>query len=311
MGPMDSPHAAAPRAGARVLALVIGVLFAGSALVHRAFAGGVDSDGDGLTDDFETYLATASSAARFQCDPSNPDSDGDGQPDGFEYCLSHGEDVVSPGEQHPVVPMVTLGSHQVGGKLVLSFYVVPADLQAIDTFHLIVAVPDASGMPVLADLTDVVATYGVESVSVASWGPYSMAVYRVLIPLGAIAPLESISFAVVGKVAGIPVGDDAAFTTYKGRAFRWYYTAAAGSGGQTVQGQARPQSTDVPPEAQAQEVCKTVDVTDPTETKGLVRRVTLSAGCTGGEWSCFAGICAVGGPLAQPKVVLDHLELLE
>jgi len=269
-----------------------------------------DSDHDGLNDNFETYLATASNAPEFATSSVNADSDGDGQPDGFEYCLSGGTEIYSPNKVHAVVPKVTLGSYQLGDQLHLILFVVPGDLSAIDAFHLFVAVEGANGAPIMLDLTEIFAV-NIQAVGLTSYGPYTMGVFQTSIPISSAVGLFP-SFAVMplGSIAGIPTGDSATFTVHQGRAYRWRYTPkfTLDPEDDVVEGEAEPQDAEVEPGAVSDEVCKTTEVTNPTSTPGVLERVTTSAGCDGGKWTCVASVCTA--LVGKKVIVLDHLDFL-
>ena len=271
-----------------------------------------DSDGDGLNDKFENYLATVSNAAHFATSSVNADSDGDGQPDGFEFCLSGGAEIVSPNKVHPVVPKVTLGSYQAGDQLHLLLFVLPGDLTAIDAFHFMVSVEGPSGAPLLLDLTDVFAV-NIQAIGLASYGPYNMAVFQTSIPISsAIALFPSFAVMPLGSIAGVETGDSATFTVHNGDAYRWSYRPIPSldpNEDEVVEGEAIPQDSDVESSANADEVCKTTESSNPTATPGVLERVTTAAGCTGGTWTCVASVCSA--LVGKKVIVLDHLDFLD
>ncbi|MBI4880739.1 MAG: hypothetical protein HY812_13935 [Planctomycetes bacterium] len=275
-----------------------------------------DSDHDGLSDQFEAYLSTASTDPALAANPLNADSDGDGQPDGFEYVLSERKEVFSPGKLHSLVPKVAMGSHQAGNQLILSLYVIPADLQAVDKFHFLVSVPSGNGSPYVFDLTELLAL-NITGVGVTSYGPYSLAVFQTSIPVEVMDLFSSFAIAALGEVAGIRTGDSGTYTVHNGSVYRWEYTpvaqppTAGQSSSDYADGEAQPQQGDAGPGYQEVQVCLSVDAREPTGVPGVLQSVVMSINCNGGDWTCHASICATGGPASQPKVVLDHLELLK
>lgn len=273
-----------------------------------------DSDGDGLSDAFEAYLSTASTDPALAANPYDADSDGDGQPDGFEYCLSSRQEVNSPGVVQSVVPQITLGSHQVGDQLILTLYIIPGDLELLEDFVLLAAAPMPSGEPKVINATAIL-EQNIQSVSFVHYRHFSMAVLRASAPISVLGAYSSIAFAALGKTVGVKTGDSATFTVHQGLAYRWTYksVAAPGSdpGGDDTEGEAEPQSTDGEPGAQPEKVCKTTDIKDPGQTPGVLTTIPTGASCDGGTWTCSTDLCTPGGPAAQPKVVLDHLSLLQ
>ncbi len=288
----------------------------GSELEASAPALVQDSDHDGLCDAFETYLSTASTDPALAANPLNADSDGDGQPDGFEYVLSERKEVFSSGKLHSVVPKVAMGSHQVGNQLILSLYVIPADLAAVDRFHFLVSVPSGHGTPYVFDLTDLLAV-NITAVGVTSYGPYSLAVFQTSIPVEVMALFSSFAIAALGEVAGVKTGDSGTYTVHNGSVYRWQYTPVAPppgggqSGTESAEGEAQPQQSESGPGSQSVQVCLSTDSREPTGVPGVLQSIVTSIGCNSGNWACIASVCSAGGAAAQPKVVIDHLELLK
>lgn len=270
-----------------------------------------DSDHDGMSDALEIYWNGASTIAEMDANPVNADTDQDGQPDGFEFCLSGGKSVVSPGFVHPVTPKITLGAHQEGDEIVLSMFVVPADVSVVDAFHFIVGVQGPSN-PVLVDLTELLVG-NIEAVGSASYSGYSLAVIETRVPMNLIRVLGSASFAAIGTIAGVKTADSATLTVTNGVGYRWVYTELAGppAAATFVEGEAQPLSPDVPNGAVTSQTCETQEVREPTATPGVLQSLVLAAACQGGKWSCNFGYCSSGGPAAQPKLVLDTKSLLK
>ena len=274
-----------------------------------------DADGDGLLNILEGHLSADSTDPGLAANPYNADSDGDGQPDGFEYCLSNRTSVVSPGVVHSMVPKITLGSHQEGDSLVLSIYVIPGEVSHLDRFHFLAAAPSVTGQTVVVEATELlVENIGQRgSASLVRHGPYSMAVYRARTSIPLMSAFSSLAFAVLAEVAGETVGDSATFTVHNGTAYRWNYHSTAGpaggGGSGDSEGEAEPQQ-DPGTGSLPQRICLSSEVSEPSEIPGVLVTVPISTGCATGNWQCDSSVCSDGGPASQPKVVLDHLQLL-
>lgn len=264
-----------------------------------------DVDLDGLSDAFESYLNIISSNPAWDVSPLNGDSDGDSQPDGFEFCLSNRAGAVSPGVVHPVVPKMTLVSHQQGSDIAVSLMVIPGALSVLDDFHLYVAVKDPAGKIVLVDLTAKLATT-ISSVDFVWWGPHQMAVLEFKIPVEFVRLYGAVAIAATGRLDGMPLGDSLSLSSGGNKIFRWTYVKAkAGGNGSSATGYAEPQEAAAGETWNEDEVCGSVDSQVPTETPGVLQSVVVSIGCTAGAFACDGGICSMGGAASAPKLILD------
>jgi hypothetical protein len=263
----------------------------------------VDTDTDGLPDDFESYLNLVSTNPAWDALPTNADSDGDGQPDGFEFCLSHRAEVVSPGSTHPVVPTITIGAHQVADQIVVSIFLIPAAVSQISDFQFVAAVPNGGGGADLVNLTDFLGVV-VEAVDYAYWGAYGMAVFQFRIPAALVTQYQTLAIAAIGRVGPYAIGDSLTLTAAAGKTFRWHYVRLKGDEGGAA-GVSEPLDPSVPNGWTTAEVCGSVDIQVPTETPGLLASVVQALGCTSGSYACNGGVCSMGGAASQPKLVLD------
>ena len=276
----------------------------------------VDSDHDGLSDRIEAHLSEMTTDPALAANPFNADSDGDGMPDGFEYCLSHLQQVVSPGSTPPMVPTITLGSHQEGDHLVLTLYVVPGDPSELGRFRFLAAAPNTTGGAVVIEATDLLVDNIVlrGSQTLVQHGPYSMGVYEARTSIALLDMFASVAFAVVAEVAGERVGDSATFTVHEGTAYRWEYSSSGNAPGAEVaseDGSAEAQD-DAGEEAEPEKVCISTEVFEPTGVPGLLVTAPLSTSCQSGTRTCTAGnFCSDGGAAHAEKLVLDVDWLLQ
>lgn len=108
----------------------------GPALARGDYAEGTDSDGDGLSDEFERFTAT---------DEHDDDSDGDGYGDGAEWVLwSNPNDAATVPDPRPAVRSCAFESAGVL-RVYTAFY--PANVDLIDSFHLLAASPEFVSAP--------------------------------------------------------------------------------------------------------------------------------------------------------------------
>lgn len=268
-----------------------------------------DVDLDGLSDAFESYLNIISSNPAWDVSPLNGDSDGDSQPDGFEFCLSNRAGAVSPGVVHPVVPKMTLASHQQGPDIAVSLMVIPGALSVLDDFHLYIAVKDPAGQVVLVDLTPKLATT-ISAVDFVWWGPHQMAVLGFKIPVEFVRQFGAVAIAATGRLDGMPLGDSLSLSSTGNKIFRWTYVKAkaggnGSGGGSSASGYAEPQEAAAGETWNEDEVCGSIDSQVPTETPGVLQSVVVSIGCTSGAFACDGGICSMGGAASAPKLILD------
>jgi len=116
---------------------------------------GIDSDGDGMSDEFERFTDTNADVA---------DTDDDGYDDGAEWVLrSDPNDSASVPDPKPAVRSY---AYESAGMLRIQTLVYPADETLVDSFHLVAASPEfdnategdpGSGLGVI-DLTDALPT---------------------------------------------------------------------------------------------------------------------------------------------------------
>ncbi len=270
-----------------------------------------DTDHDGLTDEQETYFATASSDPALDANPFNADSDGDGEPDGFEYCLSGGTSIVTPGKTHAAEPKLTIASYQNGSSLVLSFLLMGSDIALVEDFK-IFASTLINGKPVLVDVTNVWLKC-IHSVGIATYGPHALFVFQATAPVGLIESNDSLAIAAVAKVAGATIGDSATYTASKGLVYRW----RAQPGGSAMAAAAMSDSTAEPQGgaaavgADVNQVCGSEDIQEPSNVGGVLTSIVVDVGCGAGTWSCSGSVCSMTGDAAKPRVVLDVDSLLD
>ncbi len=271
-----------------------------------------DTDHDGLSDAFEAYLAGVSTDPGLHPDPLVADTDGDQLPDGFEYCLSGGRDVTSSNRTYSIIPTLTLASYQSGSDLLLALHAIPGDLVSFTEFHFLAAVNLPNG-PVVLDLTSAFAQ-SVDAVGGAVFGPYSMAVLRVRIPVAWIESFDSVTFAAGGTVAGVKCGDTAIVSSHNGHCLRWrMHSAASGFTGGTgfdgnSTGDGEPQGGSPAP-AVPNAICRVSVNVIPTGIPGVNQAVSLSAGCQVATWVCYPSECALDAAAGATKLVLDVLQL--
>lgn len=265
-----------------------------------------DSDLDGLSDTLESYLNLSSSKAAWDASPTNADTDGDGQPDGFEYCLTGRNAVVSPAMVLPVVPKITVGTHQVGSDVVVSIFVIPGSISLVDNFKMFIGARAPGSAGKVSDLTPLLGT-PFTSIGFAYYGQHSMAVIEMRIPVETVRFYGSIAVGAGGRVGLTKIGDNATISWHAGKIYRWSYLKFQGTGGGNgnAAGSAEPQdSTNVGGSSQT-EVCGSVDLQLPTGVPGLLESVVQSIGCATGTFVCEGGICSDTGAAAAPKLILD------
>lgn len=264
-----------------------------------------DSDLDGLSDTLESYLNVVSSKVAWDASPSNPDTDGDGQPDGFEYCLSGRNAVVSPANVLPVLPKVTIGTHQVGSEVIVSIFVIPGSISAVDNFKMFIGARAPGSAAKVSDITPLLGT-SLTSIGFSYYGPYSMAIIEMRIPVDTIRYYGSIALGAGGRVGLTKMTDNATLSWHNGKIYRWSYLKlqGAGSGSGNAAGNAEPQDSTNVTGSQA-EVCGSIDLQLPTGVPGLLESVVQSIGCATGTFVCEGGICSDTGAAAAPKLILD------
>ncbi len=127
----------------------------GPAVARGDYAEGLDGDGDGLPDEFERFCGSSD---------NNLDSDGDGYPDGAEWVLW--SDPTDPASQPDPRPAVRSHAYEVAGVLRIFTAFYPANIDLIESFHLLAASPEfdtategdpGSGLGVI-DLTSLLPT---------------------------------------------------------------------------------------------------------------------------------------------------------
>ncbi len=289
---------------ALAVALRCGVDFA-PALVADAPAPFLDSDFDGLSDGFETYLSVVSTDPALAPNWVNADTDNDGQSDGFEYCLSGRRSISTPEQTFPVVPKLTLGSYQIGSDLVLTLYVIPGLPASEDDFAMIAVAPGKNG-PIMVPVTDWFKV-SIQEVGFAMDGDHVMAVFQTRIPVSLLATTP-VAIAAFGNFAGVMTGDSATFAVVDGRVYRWTQRVIQGADptDTVVQAEAEPQDATAT-NAVANQVCSSTGTTVPTNIPGIVMRVPNpgTTGCHGGSWKCVNNDCQEGGPASQPMMTID------
>ena len=127
----------------------------GPSSARGTYPEGTDSDGDGLSDEFERFTDTNAHFA---------DTDGDGYDDGAEWVLrADPNDSSSLPDPQPAIRSY---AYEAGGALKLVTHFYPADETLVETFHLVAGSPDfihavegdpGSGLGVI-DLTDALPT---------------------------------------------------------------------------------------------------------------------------------------------------------
>ena len=265
-----------------------------------------DEDNDGLNDDFELYLNSASSSIDKTASPFNADSDGDGQPDGFEYCLSGGTSVYSPETVHPVVPKLTISCFQADQDLIVGVHSIPPFDSVDDLIARIAFLDHTTNQPVMVDFLGPMLG-AIEAVGSHVYQGHELGSYQFRIPTSVVTATRGMSIGVRASVAGEEIGHTVNLGKADGHYFRWVYEplpATPDASDEYAVGEAQPLAV-MSKNATQDEVCGTVDRREPTGTPGLLRSVVLLAGCSGGEWACPAGVCTMSGSVAMDKLVID------
>jgi hypothetical protein len=210
-----------------------------------------------------------------------------------------------------VVPKITLGSHQEGEYLVLTIYVIPGDVSLLSRFRFGAAGPSASGQIMILDATELlVDNIGMRgSATLVRSGPHSMAVYQARASVALLSRYSSVAFAALAEVAGVAMGDSATFTVHHGTVYRWTYRPETDPSGDGSDGEGEPQQ-ESGSGSEPQKLCISTEVSEPTGIPGVMVSMPISTRCESGNWLCDPTVCTDGGPASQPKVVLDHLQLL-
>ena len=270
-----------------------------------------DFDFDGLPDAMEDWLDSYA----FTSDDTDDDVDNDGLLDGFEYALAGRPDsTLAPAD---IVPAVRIACYREPASAFVNVIALTVgDPEAWDKFGVFKA-DDPTEEPIeLTGMLERVITSGSDELHT----------FRASIRFADVvaAGSDGIALAVIGEPSGgslmwssgtlLALDGDPWFNRYEGGmdpydqgtgvlepCDAWSHfvapgsdpdvaTTGTGSGGGAVT---------------RDQVCGTVDRREPTGTPGLLRSVVLTAGCSGGEWACPAGVCTMSGSVAMDKLVID------
>jgi hypothetical protein len=221
----------------------------GPALAGADVDWGADQDMDGLLDDIERLIGV---------DSLMVDTDGDGYDDGVEWLMrSDAADAASVPDPRPAVRTLC---HQSNGEIRVFCALYPANLQFIESFHLLVGSPDfdlaTEGDPGVA-----IGLYDISGLLPALSGSYTLTQFLGLDVIGfdfgldpsLLTPSTPLNVAVSARLAGVPVADQ----SYLGVQGSTSYVISGGPaiGGSSASYIANPLNPIPPPSDETPEYC--------------------------------------------------------